>query len=53
MSQSVAQSDHYQPCFSSNTRSAISYKEMQRRLKHGRLLPMREPSWWERLLRRG
>ncbi|MGB3469681.1 MAG: hypothetical protein WBA51_02535 [Erythrobacter sp.] len=53
MSQIVAKSDHHQARFSSNTHSATAYRETQRRLKHGRVLPMQEPTLWERLLRRG
>lgn len=28
-------------------------RELERRTKHGKLRPMREPRWWEKLLGRG
>lgn len=34
-------------------RSAIAARETQRRIKHGPIRPMVEPSFWERLFRSG
>lgn len=34
-------------------RSAIAARETQRRIKHGPIRPMVEPSFWERLFRLG